>query len=216
MEYEVRFYYSKSEYDKIVNSLKEIPELHSNLKLYEYTVQYNHSDKKYDFYNEKVDGRFRLRVAKNELNTKCKLSWKQRTKDTTKSKVNAEMEREVRINPDDLDNFIYIIENVMHFKVVESYERYRTIFENNDIKIAVDEYPFGLCIEVENKSIDRDPVETVKYWTKKIGLDIDNAYRLSWDDKYEELCHEQGIDCFKEVTFDKKMPEIKKEFIIEK
>ena len=216
MEYEVRFYYSKSEYDKIVNMLKGIPELHNNLKLYEYTIQYNHSNKQYDFYSSKVDGRFRLRIARNELSTKCKLSWKQRTKDKTDGKVNAEMEKEVRINPDDVYNFMYIIENIMHFKLVESYERYRTIFENNDIKIAVDEYPFGLCIEIENKSINMDPVEVVKYWAKKIGLDIDKAYRLSWDDKYEELCQEQNIECFKEVTFDKQMPEVKKEFVIKK
>ena len=216
MEYEVRFYYSKSEYEKIVNLLKGIPELHSNTKLYEYTVQYNHVSPEYDFYTKKVDGRFRLRISRNELNSKCKLSWKQRTKDTTKGKVNAEIEKEVRINPDDIDNFIYIIENVMHFKIVESYERYRTIFENNDIKIAVDEYPFGVCIEVENKSIDKDPEEVVKYWTKEIGLNIDESYRLSWDDKYEELCHEQKIDVCREVAFDAKMPQVKNKFIIEK
>ena len=119
-----------------------------------------------------------------------------------------EIEKEIRINPNDIDNTIYIIENVMHFTVVESYERYRTIFENNDIEIAVDEYPFGICIEIENKSIDKDPFKVVRYWTNLIGLNIDNAYRLSWDDKYEELCHEQGIDCYKEVTFDKPMPEV--------
>ena len=215
MEYEIRFYYRKSEYDKIIDCLEKIPALHSNLKLYEYTIQYNHSDKKYDFYNEAIDGRFRLRISRTELNNKCKLSWKQRTKDMQNSQVNAEIEKEVRINPDDIGNFIYIIENIMHFEVVESYERYRTIYENNDIKIAVDEYPFGLCVEIENKSIDKNPEEVIAYWTKRIGLDVDKAYRLSWDDKYEELCREQGVECFKEVKFDKPMPQVKNEFIID-
>ena len=214
MEHEVRFYYNKDEYEKIINLLKEIPELHSNLKLYEHTIQYNHSDDRYDFYTKEVDGRFRLRLSRNELGSKCKLSWKQRTKDTTKDDINVEIEKEVRINPDDVNNFIYIIENIMHFKVVESYERYRTIFENNDIEIAVDEYPFGLCIEIENKSIDKEPTEVIKYWTNKIGLDIKESYRLSWDDKYEELCKEQNIDCYREVTFDKDMPQVKNKFII--
>ena len=212
MEYEVRFYYSKTEYEKIIDKLKDIKELHTNLKLYEKTIQYNHSDSRYDFYTKEVDGRFRLRISRNELNNKCKLSWKQRLTDTTKDIVNKEIEKEVRINTNDVDNFIYIIENVMHFTLVESYERYRTIFENNDIKIAVDEYPFGLCIEVENKSIDKQPEEVVKYWTDKLGLNINKAYRLSWDDKYEELCKEQGIDSYKEVTFDKPMPEVKNKF----
>ena len=212
MEYEVRFYYSKTEYEKIIDKLKDIKELHTNLKLYEKTIQYNHSDPRYDFYTKEVDGRFRLRIARNELNNKCKLSWKQRLTDTTKDIVNKEIEKEVRINTNDFNNFIYIIENVMHFKLIESYERYRTIFENNDIKIAVDEYPFGLCIEVENKSNDKNPEEVVKYWTNKLGLDINKAYRLSWDDKYEELCKEQGIDIYKEVTFDKPMPEVNNNF----
>ena len=212
MEHEVRFYYSKTEIEKIIERLKNIPELHSNLKLYEKTIQYNHVDPNYDFYNEKVDGRFRLRISKNDLNTKCKLSWKQRLDNTTETKVNKELEKEVRINSDDIDNLIYIIENVMHFKVVESYERYRTIFENNDIEIAVDEYPFGICLEIENKSIDKNPNEVVKHWVKEVGLNIDDAYRLSWDDKYEILCKEQGIDIYKEVTFDKQMPEVDNKF----
>lgn len=212
MEYEVRFYYDINEISKIIDLLKDIPELHSNGRIYEKTIQYNHSDPRYDFYTKEVDGRFRLRVSKNDLTNKCKLSWKQRTKNTTKDIVNEEIEKEVRINASDVDNFIYIIENVMHFTVVESYERYRTIFENNDIEIAVDEYPFGICLEIENKSIDKNPKEIVKYWTNRLGLDINASYRLSWDDKYEELCHEQGIDCYKEVTFDKIMPKISNKF----
>ncbi len=212
MEYEVRFYYDTNEISKIIDLLKEIPELHSNGRIYEKTIQYNHTDPRYDFYTKEIDGRFRLRVSKNDLTNKCKLSWKQRTKNTTKDIVNEEIEKEVRINANDVDNFIYIIENVMHFTVVESYERYRTIFENNDIEIAVDEYPFGICLEIENKSIDKDPKEIVKYWTNRLGLDIGTSYRLSWDDKYEELCHEQDIDCYKEVTFDKKMPIINNKF----
>ena len=212
MEHEVRFYYNIAEYEKIIKKLESIGEIHSNLKLYEKTIQYNHCDPNYDFYSREIDGRLRLRISRNELVNKCKLSWKQRTSDTTKTKVNKEIEKEVHIKQDDTDNLIYIIEEVMHFRVVESYERYRTIFENNDIKIAVDEYPFGVCIEIENKSLDKNPEEVVKYWTKRIGLDINKAYRLSWDDKYEELCHKEGTEVYKEVTFDKPMPQIKDKF----
>ena len=214
MEQEVRFYYSTSELEKILNTLKEIPNLHSNLRIYEKTIQYNHCMQEYDFYTKDVDGRFRLRISKNDLFNKCKLSWKKRLKDTTSSKINIEEEKEVRINANDVDNFIYIIENVMHFKIVESYERYRTIFENNDIEIAVDEYPFGICLEIENKSLTKDPFDVISYWVDLIGLNINDAYRLSWDDKYEELCHEQNIDIFKEVTFDAPMPKVNNNFII--
>ena len=97
----------------------------------------------------------------------------------------------------------------MHFTVVESYERYRTVFENQDVEISVDEYPFGVCIEIENKSTIKNPCDVVLEWVNRIGLNINDAYRLSWDDKYLELCEEQGIERFNEVTFDKPMPSVK-------
>lgn len=184
-------------------------ELIKKPRTYEKTIQYNHSDERYDFYSEEIDGRFRLRISSNEKETKCKLSWKRRLKSTTETEVNKEEEKEVRINSNDIDNFIFIINNVMHFKVVESYERYRTVYENEDIEVSLDEYPFGLCVEIENKSIDKNPDEVVKEWVNKLGLDINSAYRLSWDDKYLELCNEQGIERYNEVTFDKKMPKVK-------
>lgn len=209
MEYEVRFYYSKEKIEEIVQNLGGITELTKKLRTYEKTIQYNHSDKRFDFYDKEIDGRFRLRISSNDKETKCKLSWKRRLKSTTETEVNKEEEKEVRINPEDIDNFIFIINNVMHFEVVDSYERYRTVYENEDIEVSLDEYPFGVCVEIENKSLTKNPEEVVKTWVDKLGLNINNAYRLSWDDKYLELCNEQGIERYNEVTFDKKMPIIK-------
>ena len=182
MEYEVRFYYSYDNLNDILKNLEKEKELEKQPRTYEKTIQYNHCDSKYDFYSKEIDGRFRLRISKNEVDTKCKLSWKRRLKSTTETNVNKEEEKEVRINSEDIDNFIYIIENVMHFGIVESYERYRNSFENEEIEISVDEYPFGVCVEVENKSTTRNPEEVVKEWTSKVGLDINKSYRLSWDD----------------------------------
>ena len=145
-----------------------------------------------------------------EKTTQYKLSWKRRLKSTTETEVNKEEEKEVRINPNDIDNFLFIISNVMNFKTVESYERYRTVFENDDVEISVDEYPFGVCMEIESKTTTKNPEDVVKDWVSRIGLDINNAYRLSWDDKYLELCEEQGVERFDEVTFDKPMPSVKK------
>ena len=93
-------------------------------------------------------------------------------------------------------------------KSIESYERYRTIFTNDDVEISVDEYPFGIALEIENKSNNKDPELVVKKWTELLGLNIKDAYRLSWDDKYTELCKEQGIEHFSHVTFDLPMPKV--------
>lgn len=210
MEYEVRFYYPTEELSNILKSLKNETSLVARSRTYEKTIQYNHCDSRYDFYSKEIDGRFRVRVSSNEKETKCKLSWKRRLNNTIETQVNKEEEKEVRINPEDIDNFLFIVCNVMHFNVVESYERYRSVFENEDVEISVDEYPFGVCLEIENKSLNKNPEEVVKNWVNKIGLNIDDAYRLSWDDKYLELCEEQKIERFNEVTFDKVMPKVKK------
>ena len=210
MEYEVRFYYESEELQNILKGLKGESGLKEQPRTYEKTIQYNHSDERFDFYSKEIDGRCRLRISANDNETKCKLSWKRRLKATTETEVNKEEEKEVRINPNDIDNFLFIISNVMHFTTVESYERYRTVFENDEVEISVDEYPFGVCIEVENKSTTINPEDVVKNWVNRIGLNINEAYRLSWDDKYLELCEEQGIERFNEVTFDRPMPSVKK------
>ena len=208
MEYEVRFYYPSSEVNNLLDKLSELKELEKKPRNYEKTVQYNHSDSKYDFYSKEIDGRFRLRLSKNIEESKCKLSWKRRLPNTTENLVNKEEEKEVRISYEDVDNFIFIIENVMHFKVVDSYERYRTIFTNEDVEISIDEYPFGIALEIENKSSTKNPEEVVMNYVSKLKLNIKDSYRLSWDDKYVELCKEQNKKIYNEVTFDKDMPSI--------
>ena len=208
MEYEVRFYYPSSEVNNLLDKLSELKELEKKPRTYEKTVQYNHSDSRYDFYSKEIDGRFRLRLSKNIEESKCKLSWKRRLPNTTENLVNKEKEKEVRISYEDVDNFIFIIENVMHFKVVDSYERYRTIFTNEDVEISIDEYPFGIALEIENKSSTKNPEEVVMNYASKLKLNIKDSYRLSWDDKYVELCKEQNKKIYNEVTFDKDMPSI--------
>ena len=208
MEYEVRFYYPSSEVNNLLDKLSELKELEKKPRTYEKTVQYNHSDPRYDFYSKEIDGRFRLRFSKNIEESKCKLSWKRRLPNTTEDLVNKEEEKEVRISYEDVDNFIFIIENVMHFKVVDSYERYRTIFTNEDVEISIDEYPFGIALEIENKSSTKNPEEVVMNYVSKLKLNIKDSYRLSWDDKYVELCKEKNKEIYNEVTFEKDMPSI--------
>ena len=208
MEYEVRFYYPSSEVNNLLDKLSELKELEKKPRTYEKTIQYNHSDPRYDFYSKEIDGRFRLRLSKNIEESKSKLSWKRRLPNTTENLVNKEEEKEVRISYEDVDNFIFIIENVMHFKVVDSYEKYRTIFTNEDVEISIDEYPFGIALEIENKSSTKNPEEVVMNYASKLKLNIKDSYRLSWDDKYVELCKEQNKEIYNEVTFDKDMPSI--------
>ena len=207
MEYEVRFYFSPSKVKEVIEKLNSL-DLTKSLRTYEKTSQYNHCDKRFNFYSLEIDGRFRIRISKNEEVNKCMISWKRRLKDTRAGDINKEEEKEVRINYEDYDNLIFLLDNVLHLELVESYERYRTNYSNEEVEISIDEYPFGVAIEIENKG-DKDPITTVKKYVDLIGLDLADSYRLSWDDKYKELCEEQGIEEYKEVSFGKEMPEIK-------
>lgn len=209
MEYEVRFYYPSDMYDDLVDKLSNISDLQKGYRTYEKTMQFNHCDARYNFYSKEIDGRFRFRISSNDERNEAKLSWKRRLPTTTNSLVNKEEEVEVHILYDEVDNFLYLIENVMHFTLVESYERYRTVFINDDIEISVDEYPFGVALEIENKSKDKNPEDVILYYTNLLELDINRAYRLSWDDKYAELCKKEGKKTYKNVSFDKDMPHIK-------
>ena len=208
MEYEVRFYYGENGIKDIISRLDSIGELEQYPETYEKTIQYNHSDNRYNFYSNEIDGRFRYRVSSNNNGSKTKLSWKRRLNDTTNTDVNKEEEVEVNIDYNDIDNFLYIVENVLHMNVVESYERYRTVYKNSEVEISIDKYPFGYALEIESTNSDERAEQIVSNWCKKIGLDIKKSYRLSWDDKYEELCKEQNVVKYNEVTFDKDMPKI--------
>ena len=93
-------------------------------------------------------------------------------------------------------------------KKIESYERYRNIFANDDIEIVVDKYPFGIALEIENKGDVKKAENNIVSWAKCLNLDLKNAYRLSWDDKYTSLCREQNIQIYKDVKFGLPMPKI--------
>ena len=136
------------------------------------------------------------------------ITWKRRLKDNNKELIHKEEEIEISINSDEYDNLCLLLENVLHLNLVESYERYRSVFSNEDVEIVVDEYPFGLCSEIENKSKNKDADKVIEEWVKKIGFNINDAYRLSWDDKYSELCNQQNKKVENIVRFNKDMPVI--------
>ena len=214
METEIRFYYSNSSKDDILEYLKQFKELKFNGRFYECTDQYNHPMKKYDFYSKDIDGRFRVRKTVGDNTSKCMITWKRRLKDNVEELIHKEEEIEVAIKPDEYDNLCLLLDRVLHLSMVESYERYRSVFSNEDIEIVVDEYPFGICVEIENKSKVKDAESVVKEWIKKLKFNINDAYRLSWDDKYAELCKQQHKDVENIVRFNKDMPSVDNKFII--
>lgn len=210
MESEIRFYYPDNRYEELNNTLKKFSELTYEGCFHELTVQYDHPVFEQSFYRKEIDGRFRVRTSK-EINTshsKAKVSWKKRSGDTFDGIVNREEEVELDFKYDELDNLIFLLENVIKMRKIESYERYRNVFSNKDIEIVVDKYPFGIALEIENKSNEKSPEETIMFWVNKLSLNLENSFRLSWDDKYTQLCKEQNVKIFKNVIFGIPMPKV--------
>ena len=207
MEYEVRYYYPSHDLDMLNKMLGSIKKLKKENRIYEKTMQYDHPSKDLSFYSKEIDGRFRIRISKNDDISKCKISWKRRLETTKITDVNEEEEVELTIKYEEYENLLFIINNVLKMKLIESYERYRTVYYNEEIEISIDEYPFGIALEIESKILINSK-EIVKKYVDILNLDINKAYRLSWDDKYTELCKEQNIEIFNHVTFDLPMPKI--------
>lgn len=209
MEYEIRFYYSKNKKNDILNKLDKINKIKNVGTFYEKTTQYNSMLPGNDFYSKEIDGRYRIRITKGENVSKCMLSWKRRLPDTKKGLINKEEEIECNIDPKDYENFIYLTENILKMKRVESYERYRTNYVNDNIIISVDEYPFGIALEIEAKT-STNQKSIIDEYMKLLDLNYEDSFRLSWDDKYEELCKEQNITQVNDVLFScTDMPQIK-------
>ena len=203
METELRFYYGYNKYEMLLEKLRKYKELKYEGCFYELTIQYDHPMKEHSFYSKEIDGRFRVRCSKevNTNKTKSKISWKRRKSDSLVGLVNNEEEIELDFKYEELDNLTYLLENVLLMKKIESYERYRNVFFNDDIEIVVDKYPFGIALEIENKSKDKNPEETVLNWIKNLGLKQEDA-------KYTELCRTQNVEIYKHVRFDLPMPKI--------
>ena len=204
MEHEIRFCYALESLSKLKEMLEAQP-LKQCERVHELTCQYEHCDPRFSFYSAEVDGRLRVRISKGSESAKCTLGWKQRTAETFRNAYNSEIEEEVRFNSEDVDKLFYILEKPLHFQMVDSYERYRTVYEDEDVSISIDEFPFGIVLEIESKK-EQGVDAILRQWTDRLKLNQKDAYPLSWDDKYRELCLAQGMEPFAHVRFGQPMP----------
>ena len=201
MEIESRFYYDLSDYEILNEKLKNIGLLKYKGCFFEKTIQYDNPNPEFSFYSKEVDGRFRYRTSTNIINNEVstKLSWKRRINNTYNNGIHKEEEVEIKFkSSEEAENILFLIENVLKMPKIESYERYRNIYENDEVEIVVDKFPFIVALEIESKIEDE---KAIMKWISKLNLDINKAYGLSWDDKYKEICNEKGIEPSKFVEF---------------
>ena len=88
MEYEARFYFAREKLEKLIEKIKNVEGLSMQSRCYEKTLQFDHPCRELSFYTKKVDGRFRVRITKNDFISECKLSWKKRLPSTTETDIN--------------------------------------------------------------------------------------------------------------------------------
>ena len=118
------------------------------------------------------------------MEQKAKISWKRRLNQINDG-IHTEEEVEVSIANNEIEQMEFLLENVLKMPKIESYERYRNIFEAKNVEIVIDKFPFIIALEIESKDETSKPIEE---WIKKLNLNTTDAYSLSWDDKYKEIC----------------------------
>ncbi len=199
LEREIRYYFPlrfKEELERKVNGC----DLIYKGKYFIQTLMFDNPHPDYSFYLPEIDGRLRLRkfepLDPNKFSSRAFLSWKQRLK--KEGGINEEIEIEVSFRVEDYENMRKILEEVLRCKYMGGYEMYRTIFEGKGVEVTINEYPFGIALEIEAK----DPAVNFQEIITALDLQKLTPSYLSNDDMYEALCKKKGIKPKSEIFFD--------------
>ena len=198
IELEIKFLVNQNNVFKIREKIMKIPGIFFEGKVYEKTTMLDNLD----WQMQKEDARLRVRQIseqKNSEDSKIEFSYKRRIKADGGIKKEEEIETAFTA---DINSFFQIL-NKIGYQITTSYERYRETYRVNNIKITLDEFPFGYILEIEGKEND------IKDICNFLHFDILKAYPLSCDDVYIELCQKQGIKPKDHILFeDFEMPKI--------
>ncbi len=216
-ETEIRFFFNHSNLEKLIQKLQKFNYLYS---AHEITILYDNPNPNFSFYNQKIDGRLRLRlievIKSNNIKSKPTseqssyglITWKRRLPEHKNNKINIEEEIEYQVSLTDFNNVKNIFENILKCPRMSSYERIRHNFDDQNVKITLDEFPYGLMLEFELKNNKK--ITNLMTEIEKFNLTLEEASRLSCDDKYHQLCQENNQISKTDILFsDKDMPLIK-------
>lgn len=149
---EIEYKFAVDELRQFFLRLNKIPLHLVKPRTYELSIMYDNSDG----LMQSTDGRIRVRRSGNTVEFCYK-------KPVTRSGIKQEIEYQVKV--DAFDQLVSILES-MGFFPTTSYERYRTEYEIDGVKIAIDEYPFANFVEIEG---DRRKIKKVAL---ALGLDL--------------------------------------------
>lgn len=149
---------------------------------------------------QKEDARFRVRTKLSEItgDKTYEITYKKRLGFDDGIKK----EKEVNLDIGGLKGSFHELISSLGYSVRDSYERMRRTFFYQNLKITIDEFPFGYILEIEGEE------EYVRDFGDKYCKNY-KSVEMSCDDVYEMLCKEAKIEPSKHIEFsDKSMPSL--------
>jgi len=142
-------------------------------RVYQRTVMFDNDEE----LMQKTNGRIRLRQTGDKVSLSYKLPLPSET-------VKKEIEWETNIDNWQVGEELL---KAMGFHKTTAYEKYRTSFEYNRVKIEIDEYPFSNFVEIEG---DEDEVKNAAL---EIGFNLDKALTRACDTLFTEWRLQKGL-----------------------
>ncbi len=182
IEIELKFEINKN---KISSFNKKLQELDFALerRVHEISVMYDNPSKIMQI----TDGRIRLRKSGEDTI----LTYK---KPLTREGIKKEIEYEVKVS--DFNTMEKILK-MMEFTKTTSYERYRAYFHKNDVEVMIDEFPYGVFVEIEGNE------KNIIKISNELGFDMKYNLTDSCDTIYTQRCIKKGIEPSKHILFNK-------------
>lgn len=181
-EVELKFIIANKDEEKVFEKLALLGHQISRPRTYELSVMYDNPAG----LMQKTDGRIRLRQSGDRIEFAYK-------KPITREGVKQEIEYEVEVSA--LEPLQKILKE-MEFVPTTSYERYRTEFCKDKLKITLDEYPFSTFLEIEG---DEDGIIKV---ASDLGFDLANNLTDSCDTLFTKWRVARGLSPISHMRFD--------------
>jgi adenylate cyclase class IV len=190
LEKEIKFIVTRDAAETVLAAVAAWPGAAVSAPIYELTSMYDTADGRM----AAEDARLRVRqIGVGEAAT-MEFSYKRRLPAIGFVKQEEEIETAFT-GISDVAKFAAILGR-MGYAPTTSYERRRATVLVADVKLTVDEFPFGYLLEIEGEE------DAVMAATGRLGLDPSASTLESCDDIYERLCRERGLVPSPHIRFD--------------
>lgn len=190
LEKEIKFIVTGAQAAAVVAAAAAWPDADVSAPVYELTSMFDTEDGRMNA----EDARLRVRQIGEGADAALEFSYKRRLPAMGFVKQEEEIETAFT-GVSDVAKFALILGR-MGYAPTTSYERRRQTVLVADVKLTVDEFPFGFLLEIEGEDA------AVLDATARLGFDAAASTLESCDDIYERLCRERGLTPSPHIRFD--------------